>query len=166
MRLQTPTHPVSWESAADTTPVGVFGDQYWRNIKVTLDVRLNNEGESFMFAVRANLANTTDHDALDLEYVFPGLWLSFDTSGAFTLSTQANQGKTIVNGKLPQAPVLGSWHTYMLSVNGNQLSASMDGTAIFATVNVASYGPAGWVGYGALEWGHHPDFDNFVVEAT
>eukprot|EP01123_Difflugia_compressa_P014731 TRINITY_DN7955_c0_g1_i1.p1 TRINITY_DN7955_c0_g1~~TRINITY_DN7955_c0_g1_i1.p1 ORF type:complete len:662 (-),score=121.20 TRINITY_DN7955_c0_g1_i1:13-1998(-) len=166
MRLQTDSHPISWESAADTTPIGVFGDHYWSNTKVSVDVRLNSASDSFMLAVRANLANTTDHNALDLEYVFPGLWLSWDTTGTFTLSDQANQGKAILKGKLPKVPATGTWHTYVLSVRGDLLSALMDGVAIFTSVNVATHGQSGWVGYGALEWGHHPDFDNFAVETA
>ena len=92
MRLQTPARPVSWEPAADGSPLGVFGQRDWADVSVTLDVRLNGANESFMLAVRANLRNATDHAALELEYVWPGLWLAWDTAGHWRLTDQANHG--------------------------------------------------------------------------
>ena len=165
MRLQTEVRSVSWEPSADTTPVGVFGDRSWRDVNATMDVRLNAAGESFMFAVRANLGNTSGYNQLLAEYVWAGLWLSFDTSGAYTLQDHANHAKAITQGKLPVAPAVGEWHRYTLAVKGNALSAYQDGRTVVSDVDVSAYWPEGWVGYGALEWGHHPDFDTFSVEA-
>jgi len=164
MRLQTLDKPVSWEAAADTSPVGVFGDRYWRNVKVSVDVRLNGASDSFMLAVRANFQNTTNHDALDLEYVVPGVWLEFDTSGAYSLVSQANQGKSFKTGTLPAAPTRGTWHTFTLSAKDKLLSATMDSKEIFSNVDVSAYGASGWVGYGTKQWGHQPDFDNYMVD--
>ena len=165
MRLQTVAHPVSWEAAADTTPVGVVGDHGWTDINVTMDVRLNAVEESFMFAARANLGNSTGHDALELEYTWPGLWLTFDTTGAWMLQDHANHAKVLQQGKLPAAPAVGEWHTYSLVARGSQLAGYQDGKEVFSAVDVSAQYGKGWVGYGALEWGHHPDFDNVFVTA-
>ena len=166
MRLQTPTRPVSWEPSADTTPVGVFGDRSWADVNVTLDVRLNAASESFMLAARANLGNATGYAVLQAEYVWAGLWLAFDTSGRWALQDHANHAKVIRQGKLPAAPAVGEWHTYSLVVRGPELAGYQDGRSIFSAVDVSAQFGTGWVGYGALRWGHHPDFDNFRVEAV
>jgi galactosylceramidase len=163
MRLQTPEKPCSWEKSADTSPVGVFGDRYWRDINVTLDVRLNKVGESFQFAVHGNLKNTSNYTTLTLEYVWPGLWLSFDTSGFWTLADQANQGSVITSGSLPTKPTIGAFHRMSLSVKGQYLSASMDSSFLFTNLDVSAYGASGFVGYGTRNWGDQPDFDNFLV---
>ena len=165
MRLQTPSRPVPWEPLADTTPVGVFGDRSWTDVNVTMDVRLNAAEESFMFAARANLGNATGYAQLQAEYIWAGLWLTFDTTGAWMLQDHANHAKVLQQGKLPAAPAVGEWHTYSLVARGSQLAGYQDGKEVFSAVDVSAQYGKGWVGYGALKWGHKPDFDNFIVQA-
>ena len=166
MRLQTPARPVSWEPAADGSPLGVFGQRDWADISVTLDVRLNGASDSFMLAVRANLRNATDHAALELEYVWPGLWLAWDTAGHWRLTDQANHGAVLASGSLPVVPSAGSWHTFALSACGDGLSASMDGVSFLRSLNVSLQFGSGWLGYGCTGWGQQPDFDDILVEPT
>ena len=79
MRMQTPMRPLSWElQPGDDSPNGVIGDRYWTDVSVTVEVRLNAPGDSFMLGQRVNMANLTDYDCVKLQIYLPGMWMRWD----------------------------------------------------------------------------------------
>ena len=159
--------PLSWElQPGDDSPNGVIGDRYWTDVSVTVEVRLNAPGDSFMLGQRVNMANLTDYDCVKLQIYLPGMWMRWDTTGVFDVTDQANRPHILHTGKLPVIPTPGTWHNYTLSAHGFLLSALMDGVTIFDEVAILPNYTSGWVGYGTKDYGHHADFDNIRLEPS
>ena len=130
---------------------------------VSLDVNLVAAGDAGLVGVRAN-----PNKGLGGENAMPGLWLHFDTAGAWALWTSIAGTTVISSGTLPVVPRAGEWHTIRLVIAaGNTASGFIDGQQAFAGVAVGARVPAtGFPGLGVGSWGQHGLFDNFVLKAS
>ena len=69
----------------------------------------------------------------------------------------------LVEGAAPRL-VPGEWHAVRLAVAGGALSGWLDGAALFSGLALGGrVPPAGFAGFGTLDWGQFVDFANFSV---
>ncbi len=143
--------PVFWQNAtASRFPYAVLGDTNWGNYTVSASVSFTATGQS------AGLIARFDHPLADgVAQLFNGYQFVVSQSGAWRLFTNAAKGSsvtpsTLASGTLGTALDPGTFYPISLSAEGDQLTASINGTQV-ASVSDSTYA-AGDAGVSTGGW--------------
>ncbi|RKT09741.1 O-glycosyl hydrolase [Streptomyces sp. 1114.5] len=153
LRQMAPTTPIRWTDERYNAPYTMAGDGSWSNYTVTADVLFEQSSTvELLGRVNQQGRNNNGLNAYHLRVGDTGAWSidKSDTSWNFT---------TLASGTTT-APGTGSWHTVRFTLEGQTLTASIDGTTV-GSANDASY-TNGRAGLGVT--GYQTDqFDDFAL---
>ncbi|WP_220505553.1 RICIN domain-containing protein [Microbispora sp. H10830] len=150
----TPQRPIEWQDDSDA--FGLVGDPSWSNYKVSVDVDFQQAGTITLLGRANTQQRPQSHQA--------AYQLRLNSSGAWSISKSTTSGtvSTLTSGSRGSLGT-NSWHTVSLSFTGNQISATLDDTALGSVTDGSYY--AGQVGLGVV--GYQTDmFDNLSVTET
>ncbi len=160
LQQNTPLDPIEW-GAGPVTPYTLVGDNSWANYTVSSQVLFTKAGSS-----AGVIGRFSDQGGNAANY--NGYLMQITDSGTWTLYRNSNSGSaTALSSGSFKAPGVNTWHTVSLSMTGNLINGSIDGTQV-TSVTDSSYrfGPAG-LDTGAIS-GTFPivQFHNFSVSGT
>eukprot|EP00118_Oscarella_pearsei_P013831 m.114461 g.114461 ORF g.114461 m.114461 type:complete len:801 (+) comp37503_c0_seq6:569-2971(+) len=151
MRQVVTERPITWCGDANQ-PNTLIGEKSWTDINVTVDAMMEKIGSVF---VAARFSTGGCHGA-SATGVF--LWVSSDSTGSFTITTDLAGKSVIGSGAAGGRP--GRWFTLSLHVQGTTATALIDGVIVFRSTNIQQAN--GWAAMGAGSF-DYAQFDNFSV---
>jgi hypothetical protein len=153
VRQMSEQTPIFWTSG-HADPYSLLGDLTWRNYTVSSDVMLEKPG----YAQLIGRANTYNHQG---PQNLNGYYFRITDSGAWSILSNNTSGnwRTLASGTVP-ALGIGRWHTVSLTVNGNTVTGSIDGTRVGSATDATWV--AGQIGYGTGQ-GVTAQFDNLSI---
>ncbi len=137
LQQNTPSDPIDW-SASAATPYAIVGGNSWSDYTVKSSILFKNAGSS------AGVIGRFGHKAGDTNS-FNGYLLQVSDDGSWVLYKN-NNGGTQSSLAAGSVAALGtnSWHTVSLSMQGSDLTASIDGNQVgSASDSSYTFGPAG-----------------------
>ena len=153
VRQMSEQTPIFWTSG-HADPYSLLGDLTWRNYTVSSDVMLERSG----YAQLIGRANTYNHQG---PQNLNGYYFRVTDSGAWSILSNNTSGnwRTLASGTVP-ALGTGRWHNLSLTVNGNTVTGSIDGTRVGSATDATWV--AGQIGYGTGQ-GVTAQFDNLSI---
>ncbi|MET8543660.1 ricin-type beta-trefoil lectin domain protein [Kitasatospora sp. NPDC004799] len=153
LRQMAPTSPIRWTEEKDNAPYTMMGDGSWSNYTVTADTMFEQSGTvELLGRVNQQGRNNNGLNAYHLRVSDTGAWSidKSDTTWKFT---------TLASGTIT-ALGTGRWHTVALALDGETLTASIDGTAVGSATD-ASF-TNGRAGLGVTDY-RTEQFDDFAL---
>ncbi|MEV4624042.1 ricin-type beta-trefoil lectin domain protein [Asanoa sp. NPDC049573] len=138
VRQMSEQTPIFWTSG-HAEPFALLGDVTWRNYTVSSDVMLEKSG----YVQLVGRATTYNHEGPQNLNAY---YLRVADNGAWSIrsnNTSGNQ-RTLASGTTT-ALGTGRWHNLSLTLNGNALTAAIDGTTVGSVSDSAWV--AGQIGY-------------------
>ena len=155
VQQQAPVQPIEWDG--NSSPYTIGGNLSWANYTVAADVLLQQAGAVQLIG-RAGWQHSFGPAGINdyyLQVSNTGAWSIVRNNTSDTLTTLAS-GTVSALGT-------GTWHHLALTLNGNSISAAIDGTTV-GTVTDSTYS-SGMIGLGVD--GYQTDqFDNLSVSAA
>jgi len=153
VRQMMPRLPVSW---CGETPLAysLMGSHDWRDVNVTADVMIENNGTAFIAAA------VTDGGCLGGKGS-TGFTFAITSGGQWILSNDTGLAGVLASGE-SQYIYGGRWYTLTMVVSGDSVTAWVAGYHV-TTVSVGSGWRSGWAAIGSSY--DYVQFDNFSVTA-
>lgn len=153
LRQMTPMSPIRWTDEVYSAPYTIMGDGTWSNYTVSVDTLLEQAGTvELLGRVMRQHQNNNGLNAYHLRVADTGAWSIIKTDLKWATTTLAS-GTTTALGT-------NRWHTLALSMQGNTITARIDGVQV-GTTNDTSF-PMGQVGLGITSY-KHAQFDNLTI---
>ncbi len=157
--------PITWMRTP--YPISLYGDITWRDYTVSTDILLEEQASVSVAARITNEYNSTWRPSLN---IWNGYWFWMDDGGDWRLELRPTQlrppvqNPTVVlaSGTLPEAAGTDRWHRVALDVDGDRITATVDGKVV-TSVRDSSI-PNGQVGV-AVDSYANVQFDNLTVRA-
>jgi hypothetical protein len=146
--------PVQW-AGMDNYPVTVVGDPSWSNYRATVDALLEQPGYVELDARSGPSGN--GQSGYHFQISNTGQWSVYKQTAGAAFGASGTP-TTLASGTTSFGT--GAWHQLSLAVQGDEITASLDGQAL-ATVLDNTY-PAGQVGLATSPW-VTAQFDNLTV---
>ncbi|MEU9126390.1 galactosylceramidase [Streptomyces sp. NPDC048506] len=153
LRQMAPSVPIRWTDEPYHAPYTIMGDGSWDDYTVTADAMLEKSGSvELLGRVGQQGRNNNGLNAYHLRVGDTGAWSidKSDTSWKFT---------TLASGKT-RAPGLNTWHRVSLKMQGQKLTASLDGKTL-GSANDSSFAK-GQAGLGVTGY-QTQQFDDFTL---
>jgi O-glycosyl hydrolase len=154
LRQQINIAPIEWPLGSSSPPVTVAGDPAWSNYQVSVDALLEQSGSLDLIG-RSNGVSQFGGGS-------PGYHLRITSAGRWSLFRQDDNARDTVLASGSRAIGVNTWHTLALNLNGANIQATIDGTAVASVTD--SQWRSGHVGLLVSKW-KRAQFDNFSVTA-
>jgi hypothetical protein len=154
LQLMDSVKPIEWQDDSDAFTL--LGDPSWENYTLSVDAILTKPGTVELIGRAGIQERPQSHQQ--------GYYFRVSDSGSWSLFKTDTQGKhsDLAQGSVTSIGV-GSWHTYRLSFNKDQITAYIDGEQVTALPDTPFQ--TGQIGLGFLDY-DTDQFDNLSITPT
>ena len=154
LQLMDNVKPIEWQDDSDAFTL--LGDPSWENYTLSVDAILTKPGTVELIGRAGIQERPQSHQQ--------GYYFRVSDGGSWSLFKTDTQGKHTDLAQGSVTPIgIGSWHTYRLSFNHDQIAAYLDGNKV-ASLTDTPY-QTGQVGLGFTDYDTN-QFDNLSITST